>query len=601
MGELFGIYKVFTPQKYRIFAVYLGTILMMAVALLNNILYGKGIGLIVTAVLLLAADVYLDLFVFQGIFGKNFGFGLLRNSDRGLKVIKKGVLADRLRSLFQHMIVMMFTGFMSRDYFIEQGYIEGPADLILMILTIGMTEYVFNTLILNISRRHETFFEGFLLDMLYILAGSAVVAGVGFLFMNESVPAPYPMLAVMGFLTIIVTYAMVERVGRRYINSFEISEKNIPGDDSGRRMWLFILIAFGLDALMIPAMYIGKSNGTDLTAFMVAQMMYPACGVALGGLLSYRRVRLPKIAYWTIITTGLITLILAASSVMLPLEFEMAGTTTTILYYISNFVIMIASVLMIVGLCVAGKEKRENAGFRFRNPGRSLLITALFIVLYFARVFILCIADGLINDSVAEAVRDFVNIFSSGSSVQLIPAIVINLPLTFVMFLGEEYGWRYYLQPIMQKKLGRLPGVILLGILWGIWHVGADFTYYSDGTGVQMLLAQIVTCVSLGIFFGYAYMKTDNIWVPVMMHFFNNNLIMFLSGDASVNAMQGNVVSWTDIPLMVIGAAVFWLFAFASIMRGEKECPLYMRKAGVAEVDTINGTKAVADGMGEAV
>ena len=93
--------------------------------------------------------------------------------------------------------------------------------------------------------------------------------------------------------------------------------------------------------------------------------------------------------------------------------------------------------------------------------------------------------------------------------------------------------------------------------------------FYSDGTGIQMLFAQFVTCVSLGIFFAYVYMKTNNIWVPVMMHFLNNNLIMVLTGDATTQSMQGSVVSWSDIPIMIAGAVVFWIFAFTPTMRGK--------------------------------
>jgi hypothetical protein len=53
------------------------------------------------------------------------------------------------------------------------------------------------------------------------------------------------------------------------------------------------------------------------------------------------------------------------------------------------------------------------------------------------------------------------------------------------------------------------------------------------------------------------------------MHYLNNNLIMVLSGDASTEAMQGSVVSWSDIPIMIAGAAVFWLFALTPTMRGK--------------------------------
>ncbi|MBR6356914.1 MAG: CPBP family intramembrane metalloprotease, partial [Lachnospiraceae bacterium] len=162
-------------------------------------------------------------------------------------------------------------------------------------------------------------------------------------------------------------------------------------------------------------------------------------------------------------------------------------------------------------------------------------------------------------------------------------SLVLNIPLTFIMFFGEEYGWRYYLQPRMQKKFGVALGTILLGVIWGLWHVAADFMYYSTETGPQMLIAQIIACIALGIFFGYAYMKTQNIWVPVVMHLMNNNMALVLSGDVSTNALQGNVIGWEEIPFYIIGYAVMWLFIFTPTMRG--------KSAEKNDVNTVGKTK----------
>ena len=64
-------------------------------------------------------------------------------------------------------------------------------------------------------------------------------------------------------------------------------------------------------------------------------------------------------------------------------------------------------------------------------------------------------------------------------------------------------------------------------------------------------------------------MKTRNIWVPVAMHFFNNNLIMLVKGDVSTAAMQGNVIEWSAIPMTIILGVVFWGFIFTPTMRGK--------------------------------
>jgi membrane protease YdiL (CAAX protease family) len=76
--------------------------------------------------------------------------------------------------------------------------------------------------------------------------------------------------------------------------------------------------------------------------------------------------------------------------------------------------------------------------------------------------------------------------------------------------------------------------------------------------------------VALGIFFAYAYMKTQNLWVPIIMHFlFNGFAGVLIGGDMSV--MQDQVSTWNDIPIELVSMLVFAIFIFAPIFRKKKE------------------------------
>ena len=146
-------------------------------------------------------------------------------------------------------------------------------------------------------------------------------------------------------------------------------------------------------------------------------------------------------------------------------------------------------------------------------------------------------------------------------------ALFINFFLVYIAFLGEEYGWRYYLQPLLQKKFGLRAGVIVLGIVWGLWHFPLDFCYYTTETGPAMAAAQLITCISLGIFFAWAYMKTQNIWVPVVLHFLNNNLAAILSG-GSAEAFQNQYIAWGDLlPALLVNGVIFGGFLLAKPFR----------------------------------
>ena len=51
------------------------------------------------------------------------------------------------------------------------------------------------------------------------------------------------------------------------------------------------------------------------------------------------------------------------------------------------------------------------------------------------------------------------------------PAILFLFLYNFHYHFGEEYGWRSYFQPLLQKKFGIVKGVLLFGVLWELWHL----------------------------------------------------------------------------------------------------------------------------------
>ena len=89
--------------------------------------------------------------------------------------------------------------------------------------------------------------------------------------------------------------------------------------------------------------------------------------------------------------------------------------------------------------------------------------------------------------------------------------------------------------------------------------------------GLQAAVAQQITCITLGIFFAYIYMKTKNIWVPVMAHFLNNNMAAILSGGGS-DALENQVITWGSlVPALLVNVLFFGIFIFAKVFREEEK------------------------------
>lgn len=286
---------------------------------------------------------------------------------------------------------------------------------------------------------------------------------------------------------------------------------------------IFSALVFGLPVILGIFMGMAYAKGMDTGIFPLTWMYLPAFGVMAGKLLTYRNHdnSVPKIFYYTFSGFSVIMIILCMVSVITP-QLNLAA-------FINVLVMIFCPICLIEILCMK-KEKREQCGLSFfHNWRRSVLGIVLFAGLY--------LATGLLGFLFEKVLLGKAEGYGINQNAFLYAVItVISFPLSFTAYFGEEYGWRYFLQPVMQKKFGVKCGVILLGLLWGIWHLPINLFYYSPETSLQSILVQLAGCVGMGIFFGWVYMRTHNIWAVTIMHFLNNNMgvVLFAASPSGV-------------------------------------------------------------------
>lgn len=105
---------------------------------------------------------------------------------------------------------------------------------------------------------------------------------------------------------------------------------------------------------------------------------------------------------------------------------------------------------------------------------------------------------------------------------------VTGIPLSgLAVTFGEEYGWRGFLQDEL-SKLGRRPGALLVGLVWGVWHMpvilSGAHTYPATALGIGLGL---VFFVLWGFVQSYAVLKTGSIWVAAFLHGLVNSVYAF--------------------------------------------------------------------------
>ena len=333
-----------------------------------------------------------------------------------------------------------------------------------------------------------------------------------------------------------------------------------------RQLKIFIGIAYGIPYLLGLLMWYGSMKQMDLSAFPVTQMLYPAMGVMFAFLLTRREDKeMPRAFYICFILMTVLSIVCTVLSVLLPdAVITMAGSTVSVFCMAVQYLLAAGGIVCLICLIAAGKKKREAYGVKGKNWKASIGCIVLFAVLYFFRV---AVYNGL-----AGQLESFLSVMTSAEAWIYLAVMPLEFLLGYAAFFGEEYGWRYYLQPFLQKKFGLRKGVLILGVVWGLWHLPLDFFYYvTPDKGVVMTISQIINCVALGIFLGFAYMKTENIWVPVIIHFLNNNLILVVSGAFSADVLENQSASWMDIPVsLVMNGLLFGLFIFSKQYRGKE-------------------------------
>ena len=98
------------------------------------------------------------------------------------------------------------------------------------------------------------------------------------------------------------------------------------------------------------------------------------------------------------------------------------------------------------------------------------------------------------------------------------PAILINAPF----MLGEEFGWRAYLQPKLMP-LGPRRAMLLMGIIWGVWHapiimMGYNYGFDYPGAPWTGILAMCWMTLNVGTWLGWLTWRAGSVWPAVIGH-----------------------------------------------------------------------------------
>lgn len=94
--------------------------------------------------------------------------------------------------------------------------------------------------------------------------------------------------------------------------------------------------------------------------------------------------------------------------------------------------------------------------------------------------------------------------------------------------LAEEPGWRDFALPHLQPKYGPLRGTLILGPLWGVWHLPLFFTEWGHWPDVTVwsVLEFVATAIAISFVMTWVFNRSgESLPIALLLHAGINNYL----------------------------------------------------------------------------
>jgi len=144
-------------------------------------------------------------------------------------------------------------------------------------------------------------------------------------------------------------------------------------------------------------------------------------------------------------------------------------------------------------------------------------------------------------------------------------APLLFLAIVFVqqglVLIGEEVGWRGYALPALQARYSALVASLILGLVWGLWHLPLILTPQArSGVAEVPVLLFLLDIVASSVFYAWVYNNTrGSLFAVTLLHTVTNTAVVFLPvtsiAETDVRPFLAVIIArWVVVGLIVADA-----------------------------------------------
>lgn len=148
-------------------------------------------------------------------------------------------------------------------------------------------------------------------------------------------------------------------------------------------------------------------------------------------------------------------------------------------------------------------------------------------------------------------------------AITMIPLVPLNAMVVGVILgvgpLGEEMGWRGFLQPRLQGRGGSITTAIVIGLIWAFWHLPL-FRFADFRNGLewrQFVVLYPISTILVSFAMGHLWRWSDgSLFIAIYFHGVLNT--------TAVNLTRGNWWDFGDLTAVQVYLGILAIFALTA-------------------------------------